>query len=94
MRLLIGLIGTMLAVVGCASMQNTPQQDYVWQLGHICDSRTTIYQMASVTPDGRYTVRGASNVIDFKPYLECMREQADRLPYGEWLKQRTGATPR
>ena len=69
---------------GCASMQNTPQQDYVWEMGRHCN--TSDMQMTRVEVDGRYWVQGASNVINLKPYFECMQEQSRAHPYREWLK--------
>lgn len=74
-----------LVLAGCASMTDTPRQAYVWELGRACNSTTL--SMEKVDPDGRYTVRGASNVISATPYFDCMKEQATRRPYQEWLKQ-------
>jgi hypothetical protein len=84
---------TLVALVlsGCASMAETPPQAYVWELGRACNSTTL--SMERVEPDGRYTVRGASNVISFTPYFDCMKEQANSRPYREWLKQRQNSKP-
>jgi len=73
-----------LLTTGCASMKNTPQQDYTWEMGHKCN--TTDLQMTRVEADGRYWVQGASNVIRLTPYFECMKEQQTLHPYSEWLK--------
>jgi hypothetical protein len=38
--------------IGCASMKETPQQEYVWEMGRICDSRSNTWYMDKVEPDG------------------------------------------
>lgn len=40
-------------MVGCAVLRNTPQQDYVWEMGHICDSQVSFWKMESVKADAR-----------------------------------------
>lgn len=78
-------------VLGCASVQNTPQQDYVWEMGRICDGRDRNWYIDRVEPDGRYTVRGATNSIPGPklPYFDCMAEQFKATPYDAWLKRRS-----
>jgi len=84
---------------GCASLQNTPQQDYVWEMGRICDGRFRDWYLDRVEADGRYTIRGAPNSVPSPnlPYFDCMREQFAARPYAQWLRQRpavSGATAR
>jgi hypothetical protein len=68
-----GLVAVIL-LGGCAALKNTPEQDIVWELGKKCEGN--IYTLTEVHPDGSYVVRGAANVIDFRPFFECMhREQ-------------------
>ena len=55
-------------LVGCASAKDTPQQEYVWAMGRICDARSNTWYLDKVDPDGSYTVRGASNSV---PDLTC-----------------------
>jgi hypothetical protein len=77
-------------LVGCASAKDTPQQEYVWAMGRICDSRSNTWYLDKVEPDGSYTVRGASNSVPAPniPYFDCMKEQFAAHPYSEWLKTR------
>jgi len=77
-------------VAGCASAKDTPRQEYVWAMGRICDSRSNTWYMDKVDPDGRYTIRGATNSVASSnlPYVDCMKEQFTAHPYGEWLKTR------
>jgi hypothetical protein len=74
--------------LGCASMKETPQQEYVWEMGRICDSRSNTWYMDKVEPDGSYTVRGATNSIGGPnlPYFDCMREQFKAHPFNDWVK--------
>jgi hypothetical protein len=75
-------------LIGCASMKETPQQEYVWEMGRICDSRSNTWYMDKVEPDGRYTIRGATNSIGGPnlPYFDCMREQFKAHPFNDWAK--------
>jgi hypothetical protein len=77
-------------LMGCASAKDTPQQEYVWAMGRICDSRSNTWYMDKVEPDVRYTIRGATNSVASPnlPYVDCMKEQFKEHPYGEWLKTR------
>src|SRR5215813_11337323 len=77
---------------GCAALQNTPAQDYTWAMGRACD--TTTMSMERVETDGRYWVRGASNVASLNSYFDCMKEQFKAHPYLDWLKaQKMAAAP-
>ena len=56
-------------------MQDTPQQEYVWAMGRICDAKSNTWYMDKVEADGRYTIRGAANSVPSPnlPYFDCMR---------------------
>jgi hypothetical protein len=48
-------------------------------MGKVCEG--SLYQVTRVEPDGRYWVQGASNVITFQPFFDCMeKERAKRQP--------------
>jgi len=83
----------LLAVLaGCATLKNTPQQDYVWEMGGICDSQSAFWKMQSVRADGSYTVRGATNgPPGSHDYLACMQQQMKARPYGQWLREQPPA---
>jgi hypothetical protein len=74
--------------LGCASMQNTTQQEYVWEMGRICDSRSNTWYMDKVDADGRYTIVGATNSIGGPnlPYFDCMKEQYKAHPFLDWAR--------
>jgi hypothetical protein len=42
------------AFAGCASVGNTTQQDYVWEMGWVCDGKIFEYKMDRIEADGRY----------------------------------------
>ena len=92
---LTGLATLVALLAGCASIQNTPQQDYVWEMGRICDDRIFEYKMERVEPDGRYWIRGIPNSTGGAraPYFDCMNEQYRAHPYLGWLKARPSAAP-
>ena len=90
---LLSLLNSVFLVVlaiftGCASMQDTPQQEYVWAMGRICDAKSNTWYMDKVEPDGSYTIRGATNSVPGPnlPYFDCMKEQFRVQPYSEWAK--------
>src|SRR5215813_10438436 len=62
------------AFAGCATAKDTPQQEYVWAMGRICDRQSNTWYLDQVKPDGSYTVRGATNSVPGPniPYFDCM----------------------
>lgn len=88
-RLMVGIV-SLSVLAGCASTKDTPQQEYVWAMGRICDSRSNTWYLDQVKPDGSYTVRGATNAVPAPniPYFDCMREQFKAHPYEQWVKSR------
>src|SRR5262245_35855853 len=86
-----GALVALTALVGCAAgtLQDTPRQAYVRELGHGCNNSTM--HMSKVDADGRYWVQGAANVISVTPYFDCMKEAQRRLPYATWLAGRTSS---
>lgn len=83
-----GLLAVLTMFYGCASMQDTPEQQYVWAMGRICDAKSNTWFMDKVEPDGAYTVRGAPNSVPSPniPYFDCMKEQFEAHPYPEWTQ--------
>jgi len=76
MRTLVLVV--VVALVGCASMQNTPQQDLVWAAYRQCQYEGRIpnnVQLVRVEPDGRYWyewINGSRGSIDIQ---QCISEQ-------------------
>jgi hypothetical protein len=66
-------------------MNNTPQQDYVWEMGRNCENKFTDLRMERVDSMGRYWVRG-NNATSATPYFECMKDQFKAHPFPDWLK--------
>jgi hypothetical protein len=84
------LVAVLAILAGCASMKDTPQQAYVWEMGRICDGKSNTWYMDKVEADGSYTIRGATNSIPSPdlPYFQCMREQFKAHPFLDWAKTR------
>lgn len=72
-------------LVGCVSMRNTPQQDYVHAMARPCEGRGV--QIDYVSPDGK-SWRGfwAGGAYTWPEFQECVQEQMKLKPYQEWLK--------
>jgi len=51
-----------IALAGCAVLKNTPQQDYVWELGRVCDRQVSFWKMDTVRADA-------------KPYCQWLQER-------------------
>ena len=87
-------ISALMILAGCAMLKNTPQQDYVWEIARVCDARSAFWKMEEVKPDGSSTVRGATNAPPgWNDYQACMREQMERKPYGQWVRERSRSIP-
>lgn len=83
----------MLLLAGCATLKNTSEQDYVREMGRICDARVPFWKMDEVRADGSYVIRGATNAPPGRDdYFACMKEQFGRQPYGRWLALNSRAT--
>ena len=93
---LLVLLGV--AAAGCATFKNTPQQDYVWEAGRVCDRQVAFWKMDRVESNGHYWIQGATNGPPGRDdYFACMQEQFTRNPYQQWVAQRSGSqapTPR
>ena len=80
--------GLAVSLIGCSTMQNTPQQDYVYEMGRICQAGATSTKVERVAPDGRYWIRGrgAGYEQEYPRFFACMKEQYQAYPYADWLK--------
>ena len=84
---------TLLLLSGCATFKNTPQQDYVWEKGRVCDRQVAFWKLERVEADGRWWIRGATNGPPGRyDYFACMQEEFSRDPYQEWLTRSASST--
>jgi hypothetical protein len=84
-----------LALVGlgaCASLKNTPVQDYVWEMGKKCEHVNSGWRMDRVDVDGRYWISG-TNVTSPADFGACMQEQYRNTPYKAWLETNKASYP-
>jgi hypothetical protein len=81
-----------MSLIGCATTQNTPQQDYVYEMGRICEASFTSTKIERVAPDGHYWIRGrgAGYEIEYPRFFACMKEQYQSHPFRDWLKIQKG----
>ncbi|PWU20993.1 MAG: hypothetical protein C5B48_11800 [Candidatus Rokuibacteriota bacterium] len=88
-RYLVCVIGA-LACLSCATVKNTPQQDYVYEMGRICETSAgiTSTKIQRVAPDGRYWIRARSDGFahEYPLFFQCMKEQSRAHPFLDWLK--------
>jgi hypothetical protein len=89
-------IAALAVFAGCATMQNTPQQDRVWAAGRICDQRFRDWRLDRVDPDGSYHVRAiTANMIggDWSQYVACMNTQYRAVVESERTRAKAEAEP-
>jgi len=78
-----------LALVGCASIKNTPQQDYVWSCVDACKADIPPQcQINTVDTDGRYSGGCVGTLANLDNFNRCMQRQYQERPYSVWLKER------
>lgn len=82
--LVLGLL--VLLVSGCASLRNTPQQDYVYDMARPCEANGV--QISYVAPDGK-TWRGhwAGGAYTWPEFQQCVGERMRVMPYQKWMQQ-------
>src|SRR5712692_1675775 len=80
-------------IAGCATFKNTPQQDYVEEMGYKC-ARTGQFtggtRVVRVAPDGRYWVFAPGEAMvmrdEYPCFFACMKDQFQAHPFLDWLK--------
>jgi TonB family protein len=84
-----------LFLTACATIKNTPQQDYTSTLCDMC--RTSLpsqCQVTKVDTAGRYYVTcGSGSQAMFLDFQKCVAEQEQLQPYGKWLAAHQKAAP-
>lgn len=80
-RLTVVLTAAVL-IVGCASMRNTPQQEWVMTKFEECRTKTGGWnaRLDRVEPDGRYHVTVAQTQTDYNRVEACLKEEFQRDP--------------
>lgn len=88
------LVVMSILLAGCASMQSTPRQDYVWAMWEQCkvtdELRTSTTTIDRVEPSGRYWSNSTMGPFEVEwPRIQaCMNERFKANPYLDWLKTR------
>ena len=69
------LLALIIAVAGCASVQNTPAQDQVWNAYRVCRTESGSNAVVQqVYPDGRYTARCSDVCFRWSELTKCISE--------------------
>ena len=77
-----------LFLTACASMKNTPIQDYVLEVSRQCESVSAV-RIVRVDTAGHYWIRGAGPA-GIPMFHACMEEQRAKQPFNDWLKAQRG----
>jgi len=79
-----------LSCAACGAMQNTSQQDYVFETGRVCQANAHGIFVSRVSPDGSQywlQVNAAGPWEHFVPrFRACMADQFKANPYPDWLE--------
>ena len=82
------VIGLGFVLAGCATMKNTPQQDYVWSCVEACKAEVPPQcQIVNVDTDGRYSGSCVGTLANLGNFDRCMQKQYRERPYSVWLKE-------
>jgi hypothetical protein len=74
-----------LGLAGCASMKNTPIQDYVLEKGKACESVSSGWRLSRVDTAGNYWISG-EGPAGIPLFRQCMAEQYKKQPFNDWLR--------
>jgi hypothetical protein len=71
----IATLALVLAQPGCATMKNTPQQEWVMENFEACKRETGAFNvtLVRVTPEGNWSSSSAQTQTDFNHVVECMK---------------------
>jgi hypothetical protein len=77
--------GLVMSFTGCASMQNTSQQEYVYAMARPCEGNGV--QITYVSPDGKsWRGRWVGGAYTWPEFQQCVQEQMTLRPYPTWLR--------
>lgn len=83
------IVGLGLVLVGCAAMQNTPKQEYVWSCIEACKAEIPPQcQVVNVNTEGRTSSSCTGTIANWDKFSDCMQQQYKQRPYAAWLKER------
>lgn len=83
------MVGLGLVLVGCASMQNTPKQEYVWSCIEACKAEMPPQcQIVNVNTEGGTSSSFVGTFANLDKFNGCMQQQYKERPYTAWLKER------
>ncbi len=79
------LLVAALFVAGCATIRNTPEQDYIYEMARPCEGKGI--RLDYVSPDGRQwrglAIHPSATMPEFN---ECLRENMTRTPFLKWKR--------
>ncbi len=84
------IVGLAPVFVGCATMQNTPKQDYAWACIEACKAEVPPQcQIVNVDMEGQASSSCVGTLANWDKFSACMQQQYKERPYDAWLKERT-----
>jgi len=86
------LVGLCITLMGCAGLQNSPQQEYAWTCIEACRADLPPQcQIESVSTEGRIAgLCTSGSLANWDNFNRCLAKQYRERPYNVWLKERGG----
>ena len=77
MKSIFAVLAVLTLTAGCATFQNTPQQDRTWAAYDSCKAqgRVTHVQITRVEPNGRYWYSASDTLYGGSALVACMEEE-------------------
>jgi hypothetical protein len=83
------VVGLGLVLVGCATMRNTPEQEYVWSCIEACKAEIPPQcRNVNVNAEGHTSSSCAGTIANWDKFSGCMQQQYKERPYTAWLTTR------
>jgi hypothetical protein len=75
-------------LAGCATLKNTPQQDYVWAVIHACELSVPAQSyFTKVDANGQWHATCSQISSGWGQFTDCARDWKLAHPYREWIEQ-------
>ena len=83
------IVALCVALGGCATLKNAPEQDYVWSCVEACKADIPPQcQVENVDTNGRYYASCINTLANLDSFERCMQRRYKERPYDVWLKER------
>jgi hypothetical protein len=88
-----GILVVLLLMAGCAMLQNTPEQEYVYAMGRPCETNGA--RINYVSPDGKeFRGQWAGGAYTWPEFQQCVQANMKQDPFASWKQRNTTVSAR